>query len=289
VIDLTNPTFTNHVIASVSSSTNSGYDPDGYILGGIVGAGVDLIDGLRAQPINNYASAYSDAADTSMTGTLLNPHAVEAGGTLQYELNYTNNGPSPINPQVFNGSGINPLATSLFVSLLPPGASYVSQNNPDLNCMWGGPGSATLAPLFGTHSSYSILMCLYAGSSSSLAAGQSISTVLDVTYNSPNRNFSAYFLGNTTQTDDDLLVIQASVNSGINNNTNDMFDYLLASGINNFLRIGYLSSSPINNTSNTQSNSILSKTGETGVLVVTVGALLCLITIVVLAATRHKK
>ena len=135
---------------------------------------------------------------------------------------------------------IYPLVTSLFIALLPPDAVYLSQSNPDLTCIWGGPGSATLAPYFGTHSDYSIFLCMYSGSSTSLAAGQTIPTTIDIAYSGPDQDFSAYFLGNFTEADGDYAEIVHAFSMGVNNNTTDVYDYLLMSSINNFLQISYV-------------------------------------------------
>jgi hypothetical protein len=153
VIDLSVSDFTNHILAAVSSSTHEGFDPDAPTISSFVSSGNDIIDEainyLNYSSFDNYSSAYSDVADLSLNAQLLNPQDVaNSGSILKYSLQMKNNGPSTTNPQQFDGSGVNPLQTSLIVGLLPPGAVFVAQSNPDLNCVWPGPGSASLEAVF---------------------------------------------------------------------------------------------------------------------------------------------
>ena len=290
VVDLMTPDFFNHVFAQFSSSTNPAMDPDGPTMANILNSGNDIIDGMRNSGINNYSTAYSDVADLSLTGSLLNPNEIATGGTLHYSLEFKNNGPSAINPQQFDGSGMNPLITSLLVALLPPNAAFLSQNNPDLTCIWGGPGSATMAPYFGTHSDYSILICMYIGSNTSLAAGQTIPSILDISYTGPDQDLSAYFLMNLTDSDKDKFGVGSAFMNGINNNTADAIDYLDISNINNFLRVSYIKPGvSVSDGSSTSGglSSLLSKTGQ-GVIILSVAVLFIIATVYFLYSYKRQ-
>jgi hypothetical protein len=265
VVDLTTPTFTNHVITSAFTSSAGPFDPDASAIGTIVGGGGDIIDGMSAQYINNYDGASTEVADISLSGTLDNPQDVAPGATLNYTVTLTNNGPIAIDPTVFDGSGINPFQTSLLVAVLPPNLTYVSQSNPDLSCSWAGPGSASLAPFFDNHSTYSLLLCTYVGSDTSLTSGESIATTFRFTTSTPPNTFTTYFLGNGTVQDDGLTDIQRAFTFS---SPFDTIELLQIYSPNNFLAAGYtaptVTAVGINSgsSSGNTATTVLARTGE---------------------------
>lgn len=235
VLDDSEPIFYNHVFANVNYG-----DPDQLAVGAISGSGSDLLDGLQSEGINNYAAAYSQPANASVTKTLNNPEDVAAGATLNYSLTFTNNGPYSIDPTVFDGSGINPLPNSLFVDLMPPNLSYVSQSNPDLNCTWLGPGSASITgPVFGNHSDYSLLICVYSGSVTDLANSQSISTTIATTANTVPSSFANYLISPGSSVDPDNSFLRQQLSGAGNYDDGDALDNILASEVNNAVLAAY--------------------------------------------------
>ncbi len=128
-------------------------------------------------------------SDISLDKTILNPGAVSAGGTIEYQLTVTNNGFDDIDLTQFN----NPLGTAIITDFLDPdltpanlgepgpfdGTYYLSNvGNPDITCLWGGPGSGALVGLT-TYAQYSFVTCTFTGvSDTTLEAAASLSMVL---------------------------------------------------------------------------------------------------------------
>ena len=132
-------------------------------------------------------------SDISLDKTILNPGAVSAGGTIEYQLTVVNNGFNDIDLTQFN----NPLGTPIITDFLDPdltptnlnldapgplpGSFYLSNvGNPDITCLWAGPGSGALVGLT-TYGGYSIVSCTFTGvGDTTLEAGESLSMNLDV-------------------------------------------------------------------------------------------------------------
>jgi hypothetical protein len=222
--------------------------------------------------VNNYANAYSEIADISLEGGLDNPQdAGTAGATLNYTIRYVNAGPSAIDPTIFNSGGMNPLVTSIFIGFIPPNLTYVSQSNPDVNCTWFGPGSASLTPFFANHMDYSIFYCAYTGSDTSLAAGESIQSTFHFITNASSNSFTSYFIGNALQNDSDYSKFpQLFAYSG--GPAIDVIDRMNVSPFNNILRASYQKNNPSIQTTST--TSLLSQTGSRYILMILIGSLL---------------
>ncbi|USN97514.1 MAG: hypothetical protein H6799_00180 [Candidatus Nomurabacteria bacterium] len=131
-------------------------------------------------------------SDVGVVKTLTNPEDVAPNSTVTYHLDYTNHGPDPLILSDFN----IPFATSpLFYDYMPPdlspsnligdgplpGLSYVDVNNPDLTCLWSGPGSGGTILGLTKYASYSAVFCWYTGSDDYLNANDIISADIEVT------------------------------------------------------------------------------------------------------------
>lgn len=228
VINDEQPSFFNYVLSAVPTG-----DPDAGAIAAMFSSENDVINLFAEQPLNNFDGAGSVIADVSISKTLNTPTAVQAGGPVDYDVTYANNGPWALNVSQFDGSGINPFATALFFDLLPPNLTYVSQSNPDLNCTWYGPGSAALAPWFSNHNDYSILLCTYAGEATSLQSGESIQTTISTTANTVPESFVNYAVANADASDPDLSILQASYNWA------DAIDYMVSHQNNNLASATY--------------------------------------------------
>ena len=211
-------------------------DPDYTNYANSAQSGEDLLDDLVGNTSNNnFGYAYSQVADTETTKTLITDRtSIKDGSTVEYTIEYKNNGPSSIDPRQFDGSGQNPLATGLVIDFLPPNLSYVSQSNPDLSCTWVNQPQ-DLAPLrqyiIPAHQDYTAMLCAYTGSDSELTAGESISTTLTTQVVTVGQGFTNYAYGNSTIADSDTRVIGNSNKPG---SGEDFIDNLKKYNPNNF-------------------------------------------------------
>lgn len=205
VTDDSNPIFTNY------SSVNAGtFDNDYIAILNIRNGGGDIIDGMLAYPINNFSASSQSPKDVRANKTLLNPQDMVNGQTVQYKLDYINDGPSPIDPTVFDLGGINPLYTSLFIDYLPPNLTYVSQSNPDINCVDAGTlASLGAGTVFADHPDYHAILCGYYGSDTSIGAGESITTDITVLVNDASQDFDNIVSTGATIDDPDYILSHA--------------------------------------------------------------------------------
>jgi hypothetical protein len=187
VADRTESGMTNYVL-----SVPTAYDADLNDYQDAVDTGDDIIDELGSS-INNLSSATTSLiSDISISKQLLTDSAdVEAGGTLSYQLTYTNNGDDPAYI-----AGNTPLASQpLFYDYVNPDLSIVSADvaavddpfpgvntlnvgDPDILCFEGTAGTATLLGLT-TYGGYGFVVCWYVGSDLSLASGADIAVTLN--------------------------------------------------------------------------------------------------------------
>jgi hypothetical protein len=216
-------------------------DPDYTNYANSAQSGEDLLDDLVGNTSNNnFGYAYSQVADTETTKTLTtDPADIKDGSTLEYAIEYTNNGPSSIDPRQFDGSGQNPLATGLVIDFLPPNLSYVSQSNPDLSCTWVNQPqdlAALRQYIIPAHQDYTAMFCAYTGSDSELTAGESISTTITTQVGTVGDGFTNYAFGNSTIADSDTRVIGNSNKPG---SGEDFIDNLKKYNPNNFTQSVY--------------------------------------------------
>lgn len=201
---------------------------------------------------SHFGGVAPQLSDVSIEKTILNPGAVSAGGTIEYQLTVTNNGFDDIDLTQFN----NPLGTAIITDFLDPdltpanlgepgpfdGTYYLSNvGNPDITCLWGGPGSGALVGLT-TYAQYSFVTCTFTGvSDTTLEAGESLSMNLDVSIaEDSDMVFTNYALAAASLLDDpDNAAIASLFGSGgdylelfIANQTSD-------NSINNFASAPY--------------------------------------------------
>lgn len=178
--------------------------------------------------------------DISITNTLTNPQDVAPGATLNYALQYTNNGPDDLDlTQFYFGNEaflwyvIHPDLTAADLGGPGPfpGTSIISDaGNPDVGCLWAPNGHGTF---FGalTHQDYGVIACFYAGPLTSLPAGDSLNLAFNFTLsNDSELTFGTYAIGSPIPTDPDYpealvaLITSGSMVTAVTNNP----------GINNF-------------------------------------------------------
>jgi hypothetical protein len=232
IVDDSNPTFRSYatVLPLVS-------DPDLSVISSAYSSGNDIVDYFtQTHFVNNFSWASSTPTDIEIIKTLDNPENMVSGATVNYNLTMTNNGPSSINPNSFNTSGPNPLATSLFTDLLPPNLTYISSSNPDVVCNYIGPASMVGGALESV-STHHIIICGYFGPITSLAAGQSISTTLSAAVNSVPAEFTNYAIGAMDQNDPDWQVIFSTLYRG-----GDLIEDVAPKNINNLSSATYTTS-----------------------------------------------
>lgn len=199
VVDDGSLDFTNHIISAMNE-----YDIDFLDWISAVSGG-DMLDNLANSIVNNYAAATSVVTDTEVNKVLLTEGELHDGDTLVYELSLTNNGPNDLDLTYFDASSDLPFLNALFTDLLPPNMTYVSQSNPDLNCVWGGPGSADDIPFFDEHPGYSGMFCAYIGSAV-LESGQTISTQVTVEIDDASQPFTNELHGAAAPSDPDWFL-----------------------------------------------------------------------------------
>ncbi len=228
VTDASQPEFFVHVLAQFANTDVN--DPDGPAVGEAAGSGNDLFDVLLSQGVNNYTRAYSQPADASLEAVLVNPEDVAPGANLTYRVEFINNGPFPMDPRYLDGQAVfNPLSNALFVGILAPNLTLVGSVNSDVNCQWGGPNSAALmGPLLEDHPGYSMLLCTYVGSMSSLPSGESITVDINVTTATAPDSFTSAFFTFGVPADP----TNANLYRIFNSYNNDMIDTLQSNNDN---------------------------------------------------------
>ncbi len=198
------------------------------------------------------STARPPITDISLTKTILNAGAVSAGGTVEYQLTVTNNGLVDLDLTQFNDPFASPFVAdyldpdltliNLGDEWLIPGSYLVSDvGDPDLACVWGGPGSAAGVGLT-TYGTYSFLTCTFAGTGdTTLAVGESLSLVLNVNVSTESDMvFSNYAIATPSLiSDPDNASIAAIFGSG-----QDYLGLLIANQtsndpINNFASAAY--------------------------------------------------
>ncbi len=208
----------------------SGTGPDGTALSELVNTGGDILDGLRDGSINNYSQAYSQPADLGVNISLQNEADVVVGADLLYDIEITNNGPYPINPNILDGSGFNPIATAFFTLIIPGNLTYVSNANDAIDCF--GPLSYEMAgTVFGNHPGSNFLVCSYSGPITSLESGQKISTTITATANTVSSSFTNHVFINGASSDPDYFEFNSFFGDL---GASDIIDLAEATGSNNY-------------------------------------------------------
>lgn len=190
--------------------------------------------------------------DLSLSKTLNNPDDVTPGATLTYTLSATNIGGEASDLTQFDGTSFgSPLASSLFVDLLPPQLAFVdaSSTNPDITCTDLTPTlelvyfDGFLDTLLINHDAgFTVIACVYTPVSGTLSSGGTISTNINVTVaNDATLEWTNYLYGAANgQNDPDagsiLTALGASFGSG---GTIDLIDQLEATGSNNYTTAVY--------------------------------------------------
>jgi hypothetical protein len=180
--------------------------------------------------------------DLAVTKTLDNPKDVAIGGTLNYTLTLTNNGPEDIDIAQFDGSGPNPFATSLFLDFMPFELNFAagSSSNPNIPCSLfpldtNNPGAASL---LSNHPDHDIIQCTWAGNPSQiLIAGQSISTTISAAIDvSSDLSFTNHLVSGWAQNDPDFSTMLDPFSGATNQCAGyaDILDCYAGTGINNY-------------------------------------------------------
>ena len=205
LVDSTQTVFSNYVIAVPYQSDESYTTYQNALT-----SGNDIISQIADDGGSNniaVATTTQPEVDVSITKQLLTPTSnVAAGGTLSYELTYTNNGPDPLNLSGSNTPLVsNPLfydythpdlrvnSGSIIAADTPtPGFNVIDVGNPDLVCVETPIGFGANIGLT-KYGGYGLIACWYAGSGMSLASGSSFVATLNFDVNaSSDLNFANY-------------------------------------------------------------------------------------------------
>lgn len=252
--------------------SGNGYEKYTHTLTGITGVthlsmtttqrNVQTPSGFGATSEFSSNSPSQDMADLAIQKTLLNPGTVAIGATLTYRFTIkSSNTSDAIDLATFDGS--TPGATNLLTDIMPTDITFAGGvSDPNISCMSAGAGSAAMfGSAMANHLDHEVVLCMWTGASSILAAGQSFSFDFNVTVQ-PNSDlvFDNYaILPPVPSNDPDLSALGAIYTSG-----GDVIDGLLASSMNNFSVSHYPlppepTSQPVQTNAN---NSLLAKTGE---------------------------
>lgn len=245
-------------------------------------------------PTSEFGAPASPQSDIEITKEVVDDNEPKTNGTITYNFTLTNHGPSSVDLSDYDGTGFNPLVTSLLVDIMPPELTYLSENSSNVNCISAGPGSASLAgSLFEDHITYSIVLCAYSGPSNVLTSGQSFNFQLKATVSSPlPATFTNYAFHISTSTDPDTTTINNSFGTG-----NDIINILLGN-VNNFASAVWPvpvtpgpnpgSDNDIGSANNQPTNS-LANTGQPAVMATLASIIVVLLTGVVMLNKRKSK
>lgn len=224
--------------------------------------------------------------DIALAKTLDNPEDVIPGATLSYTLTATNVGGKSSDLTQFDGSGVSPFLSGLFIDFLPPQLTIVpgSSSNVDVDCNDITPlldqafFDGFLDVLLPNHLDSTAILCVYTSGSGELGSGESISTTFDVAVSEDAElEWTNHAFGSLDSLDPDSAAIfnalQASFNSG---GAIDMIDALAATGANNVTSAQYPIPEETTELEVTNSSEDLSDTGR-GVLPIVIVAILTII------------
>lgn len=175
-------------------------------------------------------------SDLSLNVQLADPTAVLPNATVHYTATLTNNGPSSFDLSNFDGSGVNPLATSMIIDFLPPDLAFVSASNTDITCTDRGTAyNSSLIP-GSAHAGYTMITCAYTGSGQTLLSGQSISTTFTVNVSSTSAlEFTNYAFTGWPENDPDSTTLQSALfDAPAAGGSGNMITFLNAHLNNNF-------------------------------------------------------
>lgn len=272
VVDDTNISFKVYALAGDHLG-----DPQQVTIADLL-ANSELINDFN-EFLNNIAMSYSLNADGQMNLQLTNPDDVSLLKPLKYSYSYKNNGPGVIDLTNFNGTNLNPLEGLLGLIIVPPNLTFVSSENPDVSCMSLAP--ATLADIpngsqvFTTHLDHTLLFCAFAPTVHSrfLAPGESLSTNLYFENDGSRSAFNLYAIGAASDWDPDAQLIYAGFTG-----ESDALDFLASHNLTtNFRYASYPvpvvpQSNEGSGSSQVSESGVLSKTGVSQYVYLTVGA-----------------
>ncbi|MCX6727710.1 MAG: BspA family leucine-rich repeat surface protein, partial [Candidatus Saccharibacteria bacterium] len=203
-----------------------------------------LYNGVTLDDTNSSNNNYQDSTsiigpvtDLSVSKVVDNPADLAQGATLQYTLTLKNNGPQAFNLSDFNGSGVNPFETSIFVDILPADLTLVadSSTNPLISCSFLAPTSAAAA-YFANHLDGGIVACSYTGAGV-LNSDDTISTTISVTVaNDSGLNFVNDVFTGWPVNDPDRAILTDKFEGGGSTcePSQDVIDCYKSQHINNF-------------------------------------------------------
>jgi len=181
------------------------------------------------------------ATDLAITNILNNPEDIFIGGTLNYTLTLTNNGPNEIDLNAYSGGGQNPFQDSLFLDFIPFELNFVSgsSTNPSISCGLfpidtNDPGATSI---LSSHPDHGIVQCTWTDGPQTLSAGQSVNTTISVAVDgSSDLNFATHAVSGWAQNDPDFSTMLDPFNSGTSQCSGyaDLLDCYAGTGINNY-------------------------------------------------------
>lgn len=178
--------------------------------------------------------------DVMVKNELLNTSEVTQGSTVDYKYAFKNLGHSDLELDDFDGSGMNPFATNLFIAVVPFELNFVavSSTNADIECSLypvdtNNPAVVGFLP---NHPDHDIVTCTYTGASATLSEDEEIDTTLSfVVDGSSDLEFETNLVSGWPEFDPDL----PTMNNGFSFDAQcvgytDMLDCYEGEQINNF-------------------------------------------------------
>jgi len=224
------------------TSTGTGSQNHSYTLNGITGVTnlamtatqIDSSTPSGFGPTSEFGGQVPGIYDIATSITLNNPQDVAPGAIIHYTLTFTNNGPDDVNIGRLDTS--QNTGNALFLNIAPPDLTFLSGSGTNINCNSEGIGSASLiGPLLGNHADHELVNCGYTVPGTLLAAGQSVSAILNyrVTSGSSLRFTNYSVVGINDNIDPDYAVFSSALGGA-----QDFLD-VLGNSINNIAFSAY--------------------------------------------------
>ncbi len=211
-------TFTSNIECGSGSTLYFGHEPSSYTNND---GDIYEINTGNQDYIDDDTELTVPVADVAVVNTLNNPEDLAIGETLNYTLTFKNNGPADIDLAAFDGTGGNPFATSLFMSIVPFELNFVPSSSTNSNIGCGlfpvNTNDPSASGLFSNYPDHDLINCSWNGDSNILSSGQSVSTDISfVIDGSSDLDFITHLISGWPQYDSDLPTLLDPFQGGQN-------------------------------------------------------------------------
>lgn len=222
-------TFTGDVTCYGDGSTSVILE---HSIAGLENSGLEVQDPtINDEDFSETTLITNPASDFVVTKTLNNPEDLADGAELEYTITITNNGPDPMDLDLYDGD--TPGVNSLFLDFMPPEITFTSWTSSDnIGCTSFGPGSgAGLGAALENHADHEVVNCYdTSGSENLLGDDESVSGTMTVTVTGADLDFTNYVYAGFGQGDPTAALF------GAYDGSSDLIDFIQAidGDFNNF-------------------------------------------------------